>query len=262
MRNAADPGVAFASDQAFYLTGTFNCPNPDVSGGSSVPAACGKSGAQKPASVVADTINVLSCGWMQGMASDCNSTIKMDKDQWPGVGQFMPLDQNSTTGPAWSGPMTGGQPASGPSGYATIINGAFLAGIDRAWCTLNHAGTNCDTFPNVTWYDGGMENYPRLHENWTGQNLYYQGSFVAIGAPLHTCYAYTTQWTSTANDLPNYSCTTHATTPPQGFWGAQRYVAPNRNWFYDVSFNTVTGLPPLTPRAITLKEVYFTELFQ
>ncbi len=138
MRNSADPGVAFASDQAFYLAGTFNCPVPDVSGGTSVPAACGGVGTnQKPASVVADTINVLSCGWMQGMTSDCVQgppNLKMDKDQWPGVGVLRPMDERSTQGPAWTGPMTGGQPASGPSGYADIINAAFLGGVDKAWC--------------------------------------------------------------------------------------------------------------------------------
>jgi len=252
-----DLGVAFASDQAFYLTGTFNCSSPNVSGGSSVPATCGSNG-QKPASVTADTVNVLSCGWIQSQAC---AVFSQGSNQWVGVGVLRPIDERSSTGAAYSGPMTGGQPASGPSGYADIVNAAFLAGVDKAWCTGNSSGVNCDTFPNVFWYDGGLENYPRFHEDWTGQNFYYQGSFVGIGAPLHTCYPYITQWTSTADDAA-YSCAAHATTPPQGFWGSARYVAPNRNWFYDVSFNTVPGLPPLTPRSISLKEVYFTELFQ
>src|SRR5437016_6199563 len=217
---SADLGVAFASDQGFYLTGTLNCASPNVSGGTSVPATCGPNG-QKPVSVVADTINVLSCGWIQ--SQDCAS-FSQGFNQWPGVGLLRPIDERSTTGAAYSGPMTGGQPASGPAGYADIINAAFLAGVDKAWCTGKPLGVNCDTFPSVFWYDGGLENYPRFHEDWTGQNFYYQGSFVAIGAPLHTCYTYNTGLTL-SNDGA-FSCTTHSTSNPlQGFWGAARYVA-------------------------------------
>jgi hypothetical protein len=256
---SSDLGVAFASDQAFYLTGTFNCSSPNVSGGPTVPPACGSNG-QKPASVVADTINVLSCGWIQ--PQDC-STFSQGVNQWVGAGVLRPIDENSTTGPGYVGPGGGsGQPAGGPAGYADIINAAFLAGIDKTWCPGNAAGVNCDTIGNEYWYSGGLENYPRFHEDWSGQQFYYQGSFVAIGAPLHTCYPYITQWTLTVDDAAPYSCTTHPTTPPQGFWAMQRYSPPHRDWHYDVSFNSVSGLPPLTPRSISLKEVYFTELFQ
>src|SRR5262249_46329695 len=46
----------------------------------------------------------------------------------------------------------------------TTINAAFLAGVDT-------------TTPGN--YNGGLENYPRFHENWSGQALNYRGSFVS-----------------------------------------------------------------------------------
>ena len=41
----------------------------------------------------------------------------------------------------------------------------------------------------------------------------------------------------------------HAT----GDWryGSDRYTAPIRNWQYDESFNSLGGLPPFTPMAVT-----------
>jgi hypothetical protein len=32
-------------------------------------------------------------------------------------------------------------------------------------------------------YNGGLENYPRFHENWSGVTLIYRGSFVSLNAP-------------------------------------------------------------------------------
>ncbi|MDD5255279.1 MAG: hypothetical protein PHR11_04415, partial [Candidatus Omnitrophica bacterium] len=47
----------------------------------------------------------------------------------------------------------------------TTINSAFIAGVDTT------------TSSN---YNGGLENYPRLHEDWGSKNLNIRGSFVAL----------------------------------------------------------------------------------
>ncbi len=88
------------------------------------------------------------------------------------------------------------------------VNTAFIAGVDTT------------TSGN---YNGGLENYPRLHENWTGKTLSIRGSFVEL-------------WNSQI---------------AQGAWqyGAPQYTAPNRNWDYDTDFN-INNMPPFTPWAV------------
>ncbi len=90
----------------------------------------------------------------------------------------------------------------------TTINTAFIAGIDNT--TTGH-------------YNGGLENYPRLHENWSNKTLYIRGSFVEL-------------WNSQIS---------------QGAWqyGNPQYTAPIRNWDYDTDFNA-ENMPPFTPWAV------------
>ncbi|MEC8511319.1 MAG: hypothetical protein VX015_04170 [Planctomycetota bacterium] len=78
-------------------------------------------------------------------------------------------------------------------------------------------------------YNGGLENLPRFHERWSGVPCNISGSFVNI---------YDSQ---------------HAT----GDWryGSDRYTAPIRNWQYDESFNSLGGLPPFTPMAVSAAQV-------
>ncbi len=81
-------------------------------------------------------------------------------------------------------------------------------------------------------YNGGLENYPRFHENWNGSVTYtYRGSFVSLNRPRHS----------------------------NGPWvyGNPVYTAPVRNWNYDTSFNTAQNLPPITPRFVYLKQQLF-----
>ncbi len=256
-RNLTDPGVTFATDQAMSVTGNFNCPSPTWTGAVTSPAPCGdaswpptgSSTYQKPTSLAADTLNVLSCAWIQAQAC---GTQSMGVDVWPGVGTYRPLDENSTT-------CTG----NGCPSKETIINAAFYSNVDPTWCPLNTNGTNCG-YP--AYYSGGVENYPRFHENWTGtdtsttrpRNFWYQGSLVASGPTNHTCFEVHAQLVAIADD-PNYTCNVTAT---QGFWSTQRYGAPTRRWFYDVSFNNAAYLPPLTPRFVYLNLVFFTQVFQ
>ena len=91
---------------------------------------------------------------------------------------------------------------------STTFNAAFIAGIKTT------------TSSN---YNGGLENYPRLHENWSSKTLSIRGSFVAL-------------WNSQV---------------ATGNWvyGGNYYTAPNRSWAYETDF--LSGqMPPFTPWAV------------
>jgi hypothetical protein len=94
----------------------------------------------------------------------------------------------------------------------TTYNCAFISGIK----------TTTDTS-----YNGGLENYPRLHEKWTGVNLNITGSFVAL-------------WNSSI---------------ATGNWSNASYSPPLRNWAYDTAFNNTSNLPPFTPMAVEAQRI-------
>ena len=90
---------------------------------------------------------------------------------------------------------------------ATTINAATLEGIVQS--------TNSN-------YSGGVENFLRLEENWSGVALTYNGSIVVM--------------------FPSQYAT--------GFWPGTGvvYNPPNRNWAFDLNFTNPNKLPPLTPK--------------
>ncbi len=97
------------------------------------------------------------------------------------------------------------------SATATTVNAAFIAGVNP-------------TTPGR--YNGGLENYPRLHEGWSGVDLRITGSFVAL-------------WASQV---------------ATGAWqyGTPQYTAPRRLWAYESSFSSGANLPPFTPWAVEI----------
>ena len=108
----------------------------------------------------------------------------------------------------------------------TTINSAVLAATDVTGGVEGSAGQGGA-------YNGGLENYPRFHENWSGRVLVYRGSFVSLGVPRHV----------------------------HGAWSAQSYNPPNRDWNYDTSFNNAANLPPITPRFVYLRQELFVRDF-
>ena len=112
----------------------------------------------------------------------------------------------------------------------TVINAAFLSGTDS---TDGVEGTG-PVFGDA--YNGGLENYPRFHERWSGHTLTYRGSFVSLNLPRHV----------------------------NGAWayGSPFYQAPNRDWRYETDFNNAEKLPPLSPRFVSLKQELFMRQFQ
>lgn len=87
---------------------------------------------------------------------------------------------------------------------------------------------NTNTTPGGS-YNGGLENLPRFHENWSGVNCRITGSFVNTWNSIFA----SSNWAINGN----------------------YYRAPNRIWGYDTAFNTVANLPPFTPMAVTAVDV-------
>ncbi len=151
---------------------------------------------RQPAALIGDSINVLSEAYWD---PTCAGTSCRD-------------GQSATS-----------LPSGFRNGAATVINTAFLGGVDT---TPGGFGGN---------YNGGLENYPRFHETWGG-TLRYRGSFVSLGEPTHVDGA----WCGTGP-----SCNI--------------YNPPTRDWNFDTAFNDIANLPPLTPRFTFLKQRIFAQ---
>jgi hypothetical protein len=117
---------------------------------------------------------------------------------------------------------------------ATTVNAAFLARTDRS------------TYTGTTYYSGGLNNYMRILENWSGKNMIYRGSFVSLGIPQQVSGEYK-------------SCSRpDGVTPTAATYGCP----PDRDWRYETDFDTFSKLPPLSPRVIELKQDVFKRTYQ
>jgi hypothetical protein len=166
---------------------------------------------KQPAAILADTINVLSNACL-------NSNSQIEK-------LFSPSGNNMGCTNGSPSVSLLGQPA-----VSTTINAAFLSGKDLTLPGTNNQG-----------YNGGLENYARLHEFWSGsaQTFTYRGSFVALGEPQHV----SGPWNNTGVPRPIY------------------YVEPIRDFNYDTHFDNANNLPPLDPRFVYMKQQTFVRSF-
>ena len=95
----------------------------------------------------------------------------------------------------------------------TTVNAAFLAGIVPS---------------NSSYYSGGVENFPRFLESWSGKNFTYNGSMVV----MFPSQIGTGPWLGTGS-LYNI------------------YDPPKRSWNFDVNYSNPNKLPPMTPSVRT-----------
>ena len=118
----------------------------------------------------------------------------------------------------WSDSYNSSTSLSSRSPVSTCLNAATLEGIVES---------------NGSHYSGGVENFLRLLENWSGQTLTYNGSIVVM--------------------FPSQYAT--------GYWGqANVYNPPNRQWGFDTNFRDPSKLPPLAPQVkATVRGLYATE---
>lgn len=156
-------GLTVATPNPLYVQGHYNAPSAHL--------GTSNTSQTRPASLVGDSITVLSTAW-----NDSNATKSM----------------------------------SHRTASATTVNAAFLAGIVPS---------------DGTYYSGGVENFPRFLENWSGRVFTYNGSMVVM----------------------YYS---DIATAPWG--GSDVYNAPNRNWAFDLNFMDATKLPPGTPQLLAM----------
>jgi hypothetical protein len=109
---------------------------------------------------------------------------------------------------------SGSRTPSAPAYYRTAISGGKNVPFPQpGWTSVaNDFGT-----------DGGMHNFLRYLENWSGQSLNYDGSLVSM--------YYAEYDTGTYKDGP----------------GGDVYSPPPRNYYFDVLFLVPSNLPPATP---------------
>lgn len=100
------------------------------------------------------------------------------------------------------------------------------------------SGTNTTTVGNTS---GGVNNYPRFHEDWLEYLVpfNYKGSFVGLNVPRRVNSAF---------------CGSGAT--------CNIFTPPVRNWDYDTDFENAANLPPLTPRFVYLRQEVFSRDFE
>jgi hypothetical protein len=207
-RGANLPGpLTIASDQAIYVQGDYNC--------NVLPLDPATNGLERRSCRPNDT---LTAGW----EANPDQAATVDKIWQPAAVMADSLNVVSNNCVNSNNLLDCGVSGSQPSALSATIYSAFLSGVDTT---------------NGSSYNGGLENYPRFHENWgnsTGQRLFYRGSFVGLDIPEHV----------------------------SGRWSNQVYTPPARRWAYESKFDDPTRLPPLAPRFVYLKQELFVRDFK
>jgi hypothetical protein len=112
---------------------------------------------------------------------------------------------------AWN-PANSTQGISSRTATSDTVNAAFLTG---------------NVPSNDSYYSGGVENFPRFMENWSGQTFTYNGSMVCV-------------FNSQIADYP---------WPGTG----AVYNPPTRNWAFDKNYSNPAKQPPMTPQVISVQ---------
>jgi Tfp pilus assembly protein PilX len=118
-------------------------------------------------------------------------------------------DAITVLSPSWADGASTSSMDTGRVAANTTVNAAFLAGIVE---TVSGS------------YSGGVENFPRFLENWSGKTFTYNGSMIVM-FPSRIA---TGTWKGTGSTYGIYN-------------------PPNRAWSFDVAFSNPTRLPPGTP---------------
>lgn len=175
-------GVTLVSDVAAYVVGDYNCPTSGV-------FAAGTQGCQGTvsSSVVADTVNLLSCAWIDESDRACGG----GDDRPATAGRYRLLDERSTV-----------PDAQGVRARETHANAAFVGGSDATVYAADPAGRRGVKARS----NDGLQNFIGLHENWGGQKLVIEGSIINLGVSQHTCSAFlSTSAPGVPND-PTFPC--------------------------------------------------------
>jgi Tfp pilus assembly protein PilX len=226
--NAADlaiKGLTVSSDQAAYIQGDYNKTD------------------KKPAAILADSINVLSTAWTLDDSHSCDYSGSTTTLNLPTCPATIPGNTDATDLSKKRRAVLVMNNASEQQ-VNTTINAAFLSGVDIAGGVNGTAGQDLGAAKS----GGGVNNYPRLHEDWqtsydgTLGTLTYLGSMVSLGK---------------ARRVNGPFCG-----PTWGDANCNIYNPPNRNWRYDKDFDDASKLPPLTPRFVYLRQERFSRDYE
>ncbi len=159
------------------------------------------------------------------------------------TGGTPPVDSGTTLTANNYAPGYTVQPAAVIADAVTVLSGAWSSSNNASTAlssrtaqntTINSALISGTVPTDSTSYSGGVENYIRLGENWSGKRLTYYGSMIN----LYNSQQSTGRWSGTGT----------------------YYQAANRNWYFDVNFLNPNKLPPGTPILRTLYRGQWTQI--
>jgi hypothetical protein len=177
--------LSVATDWPLYVKGSYN-------------SAMGQ---KAPAALVGDGITILSNAWLDSNNRPSDAIVTACVSD---VFEGQPCKAYAAW--VWTPKAAGG----------TTINAAFLVGHSATPCDHETAGC-LGGFEDF--YGGGIENFPRFLENWSGVKMTYRGSLVSL---------FTNQKTTST-------------------WNLTYYNPPTRDWSFDTDFRNPALLPPGTP---------------
>jgi hypothetical protein len=224
--------LTIASDQAIYTQGDYN---------NFGYVNINSQGAKQPAAFLADTITVLSNSCISGGIGTTISGGGGQTDNFP-RGQTNCLFNDPRA--RLDSSTNQSRKATTTTVFAAFANnneascGNLGSHVDAAFCADRNARSNIKTdFRNASsqYFGGGFHNYIRMVEQWqlddgTKVPFVYRGSMVNLGLPQEF------------NGLIVWE---------------KVYNLPSRDFGFDPSFNAFDKLPPLTPRAVYLKQDVF-----
>jgi hypothetical protein len=204
----------------------------------------------KGLSIISDQAVYIRGDYNCGSDSTCNNGNLDDDERKPAavmadtinvLSNAWQLDDSWSNQPIRS-TFAGVEGAGRPAG-ATTVNAAFLAGTSITG-GINRGGQDAGDATA----GGGLNNYPRFHEDWSNREkspssvrFTYQGSMVSLGEARKANGAFCGSGSMADCNI---------------------YNPPIRNWRYDPLFNNAANLPPLTPRAVYLRQERFTRDFE
>jgi hypothetical protein len=225
--------LTIASDQAVYLQGDYN--NFGFVNITNI-------GAKQPASVLADTITVLSNSCMSAGIGTVISGDNSQTDKFPRGQINCMFDDTRARRTSTNNQSRKATPTSIYAAFASNNEsscGNLASHADPVYCADRTPRSNTDTTfrsAKSQYFSGAFHNYTRMLEQWTvgpgGVKVafIYRGSMVNLGLPQE--FNGLTVWENV-------------------------YHMPNRDWGFDPMFNSFDKLPPLTPRVIYTKQDVF-----
>jgi len=119
--------------------------------------------------------------------------------------------------------------------WSDAANHNTSSGLQTASSTTYYMAMISGDTPNASAYNGGLENFPRFLESWSGRTATIHGSFVNLFLSQRA----TGQWS----------------------YGGSIYTAPTRNWWFEIRFLDFNNLPPGTPSVGTVLRIAFRQEF-